>query len=321
MKVVFVDSNTLSPAVQMKTLPFTHQWQNYEYTTVEQLVERAANAQVLISNKVPVDEVALRQLPQLKLIAVPATGTNHVDVAACKALGITVCNIPSYAQTTVPEHTLALIFALQRQILSYHRSIAAGRWQESGMFCYFDYPIRDLRGSTLGLVGSGTLGSAVAQLAKCLGMKVLFAGRKGQESAPEGKVPFAQLLAQSDIISLHCPLTAETRHLLGTEEFAQMQRKPLIINTARGELIDAKALAQALEQGQIRGAGLDVCDAEPPAADHPYMQLMQRDDFILTPHVAWASIEAMQHLADQLIDNIAAFVMGEAKNTVSTTPP
>lgn len=316
MNIVFIDSQSLSAEVRLKPLPFAHQWQSYAHSTPEQIVERAAQAEVLITNKVPVDASTIKQLTNLQLIAVPATGVNHIDLAACKAQGITVCNIPNYAETTVPEHVLALIFALQRQIMPYHRSVAAGRWQQSGMFSYFDYPIRDLKGSTLGLVGAGTLGSAVALLVQCLGMKVIFAGRKGESTIKEGKVPFSQFLAQSDIISLHCPLTADNKHLLSGPEFAQMQKKPLIINTARGELIDPLALVKALEQGQIRGAGIDVCSPEPPPKNHPFMQILQRDDFILTPHVAWSSIEAMQFLADQLIDNITAFVAGRAINTV-----
>lgn len=316
MNIVFVDSQTLSAEVQLKPLPFSHQWQSYAHSTTAQIVERAAQAEILISNKLPISAATLKQLPKLKLIAVPATGVNHIDMAACKALGIAVCNIPNYAETTVPEHVLALIFALQRQIMPYHRSVAAGRWQESGMFSYFDYPIRDLKGVTLGLVGAGTLGSAVELLAQCLGMKVIFAGRKGESTAKKGKVPFSQFLAQSDIISLHCPLTTDNKHLLGAAEFAQMQKKPLVINTARGELIDPIALVQALEQGQIRGAGIDVCSPEPPPKNHPFMQILQRDDFILTPHVAWSSIEAMQFLADQLINNITAFVEGKAVNIV-----
>lgn len=316
MNIIFIDSQTLSAEVKLKPLSFAHQWQSYASSTPAQIVERAAQADIIINNKVPLDATLLKQLPKLKLIAVPATGTNHIDVAACKALGIAVCNIPHYAETTVPEHVLALIFSLQRQIMPYHRSVAAGRWQDSGMFSYFDYSIRDLKGSTLGLVGAGTLGSAVELLATCLGMKVIFAGRKGEATVKEGKVPFSQFLAQSDIISLHCPLTTENKHLLSGPEFAQMQKKPLIINTARGELIDSIALVQALEQGQIRGAGIDVCSPEPPPKNHPFMQILQRDDFILTPHVAWSSIEAMQFLADQLIDNITAFVAGRAINLV-----
>lgn len=316
MNIVFIDRKTLSNEVSLKPLHFTHHWQDYGHTRPEQVVDRALDATILINNKVPLGADILKQLPKLKLIVIPATGYNHIDLHACSQLGITVCNIPNYAETTVPEHVLALILALQRQIMPYHRSVAAGRWQESGQFCYFDYPIRDLKGSTLGIVGSGALGSAVAKLAACLGVNVIFSGRKNDPTTREGQVPFKQMLAQSDIISLHCPLTANTKHLLSHAEFAQMKRSPLIINTARGGLIDSAALVAALDSRQIRGAGIDVCSSEPPPKNHPFMQILDRDNFILTPHVAWSSIEAMQYLADQLIETVTAFVAGRAMNTV-----
>lgn len=318
MNIIFLDQQTLSHEVKIKPLPFEHNWQSLEYTKPNQVVGIAENADVLISNKVPLGAATLKQLPQLKLIAVPATGFNHIDIQACKELGIAVTNIPDYASTTVPEHVLALILALQRQIMPYHRSVAAGRWQESGQFCYFDYPVYDLKGSTLGIVGAGALGSGVAQLLQCLGVRVIYSERKGVSVIREGRVSFEQLLAQSDIISLHCPLTAGTQNLLGAAEFAQMEKSPLLINTARGELIDPFALVQALEKGQIRGAGIDVCSPEPPPKDHPFMKILDRDDFILTPHVAWSSIEAMQYLADQLINTITAFVEGRAINIVNS---
>lgn len=315
MNIVFLDSATLAPGLELKPFGFSHQWQSHSHTSSQQVVERAAQAEIVISNKVEIDALSLAQLPRLKLIAIPATGVNHIDLQACRDHGVAVCHVPDYAQTTVPEHVIALIFALQRQLLAYHRSVAAGRWQQSGQFCYFDYPIRDLRGSTLGLVGSGALGTAVAKLAMAVGMQVIFAARKGQP-ASAGRVLFDQMLAQSDVISLHCPLTTDSTHLLGAREFALMSKNPLVINTARGGLIDAAALVHALQTGQIRGAGIDVLELEPPARDHPFMQILDRDDFILTPHVAWSSLEAMQYLADQLVLNIQAFVAGQNRNQV-----
>lgn len=316
MNIVFLDRETLAPTTELKPLDSMHHWQNYGHTTSDQIVERAKNADIIISNKLALDAAVIAQLPNLKLIAIPATGYNHIDLSICKQQNIVVCNIPDYASTTVPEHVLALIFALQRQLMPYHQSVAAGRWQQSGQFCYFDYPIRDLKGSTLGIVGAGALGAAVGQLAQAIGLKVILAGRKGSAEAKKGYVPFEQMLKESDIISLHCPLTDDTKHLLSTSEFEQMHKKPLIINTARGELIDSEALVHALKVGHIRGAGIDVCHPEPPPVDHPFMKILDRSDFILTPHVAWSSAQAMQFLADELIKNISAFIQGRPINVV-----
>lgn len=315
MKIVFLDRQTLAPAVQLEPPNFTHQWHNYDHTDAECLLGRCAQAEIVITNKVPLSAQVLEQLPQLKLIAIPATGFNHIDLAACEKLGIQVSHVPNYAATTVSEHCLALIFALQRHLLDYHRSVARGRWQQSGQFCYFDYPIRDLAGSTLGLVGEGSIGLALAQKARALGLNVIFAGRKNGTTTA-GKVPFADFLAQSDIISLHCPLNHDTEHLLAEPEFALMAKRPLIINTARGGLIKPEALVHAIQKELIRGAGIDVCESEPPAADHPYMQLVNYPNFILTPHVAWASHQAMQQVANVLIQTINAYAAGQAINVV-----
>lgn len=191
-----------------------------------------------------------------------------------------------------------------------------GRWQASGQFCFFDHPIKDMAGSTLGIIGDGVLGQAVADLGRALGMRVIFAGFKGHSGQGMLYTPFEKTLAEADILTLHCPLTPETRNMIGAPEFALMKRRPLLINTARGGLVDEAAVGPALEAGQIGGAGFDVVSVEPPPADHPFMRLADRPDFILTPHVAWASDEAVQGLADQLIYNIEAFVRGEPRNVV-----
>ena len=209
------------------------------------------------------------------------------------------------------------MFALQRSIVAYRQSVQAGRWQQAAQFCYFDYPVRDLAGSNLGIIGAGALGQAVAQIGRALGMNVRFAAHKGRTDRGALYTPFDTILAESDVITLHCPLTEHTRHLLGEAEFAKMARKPLIINTARGALIDDHALAAALRSGQISGAGIDVTVPEPPPADHPLMQLLDLPNFILSPLVAWASNEAMQTLADQLIDIVEAFVAGRPRNVLA----
>ena len=249
-------------------------------------------------------------------MAVAATGTDPIDLAACRERGIVVSNIRHYAVNTVPEHTFALIFALRRSLCAYRDAVRAGRWQQAGQFCFFDFPIRDLAGATLGVIGDGVLGQAVAAIGRALGMRVLMSAFKGRGDMGGLYTPFERVLAESDVITLHCPLLPETRHLIGAPEFAAMRRAPLLVNTARSGLVDEQAVGPALQQGRISGAAFDVTAAEPPPAEHPFMALLQRPDFILTPHVAWASDEAVQALADQLIDNVEAFVRGAPLNVV-----
>ncbi len=301
----------------MRSPTFVHELVTYDNTQPDEVAIRIANADIVITNKVKLNAEALQQASKLKLVAVAATGTDNVDLKTCAVRNIVVSNIRNYAGNTVPEHTFALMFALRRSICAYHESVKAGRWQESGQFCYFDFPVRDLAGSTLGIIGDGVLGNAVASIGRALGMHVLFSAFKGRSGQGSLYTPFDEMLARSDVITLHCPLNAQSRGMLGAEEFAKMVRKPLIINTARGGLVDETALAAALRSGQISGAGFDVVSAEPPAADHPFMSLLNLPNFILTPHVAWASQEAIQGLADQLIDNIEAFVAGNAVNVVT----
>ncbi len=231
---------------------------------------------------------------------------------------MTVSNIRNYAINTVPEHTFALILALRRSITAYRQSVAAGDWQRSGQFCYFNYPINDLSGSTLGIIGDGVLGRAVADLGRAFGMRVLFSSYKGVSGMGPLYTPFEDVLRESDVITLHAPLMPSTRNMIGAPEFALMERRPLLINTARGGLVDEDALYEALVNKQIAGAGFDVVTTEPPPSDHPFMRLLDLPNFILTPHVAWASREAIQGLADQLIDNIELFQRGTPRNVVST---
>jgi glycerate dehydrogenase len=316
MKIVFLDRATLPPQTHLRTPAFAHQLQLFDYTAPEQVAERIAAADIVVLNKSKLSAAAIAAAPRLKLVAVAATGTDNVDIAACRARDIVVSNIRNYAIHTVPEHTFALIFALRRSIAAYQDAVRAGRWQAAGQFCFFDYPIKDLAGSTLGVIGDGVLGQAVATIGRALGMKVLFAAHKGRKEMGALYTSFDEVLSQSDILTLHCPLTASNRGMIGAAEFARMTRKPLLINTARGGLVDEAALGPALDAGQISGAGFDVVSVEPPAADHPLMKLLERPNFLLTPHVAWASDEATQSLADQLIDNVEAFVAGRPVNIV-----
>jgi glycerate dehydrogenase len=284
-----------------------------------QVVARLAGATIAITNKVALSSEALQQLPGLRLIAVAATGTDCVDKPYCEAHGIAVSNIRGYAVNTVPEHAFALMLALRRNVIAYREAVLAGRWQQSGQFCFFDHPIHDLAGARLGIIGEGVLGQRVAEIARAFEMQPLFAAHKGVSGLGPLYTPWQEVLETSDIITLHSPLTPQTRNMIAMPEFRAMKRRPLIINTARGGLVDEAALVQALDQGLISGAGFDVATGEPPSSDNPLMRIAGRPNVILTPHVAWASDEAQQALADQLMDNIENFVAGRPSNLVRGT--
>jgi glycerate dehydrogenase len=315
--IVFLDRETISPETVLRKPAFPHRWTEYPRTSADEVVERCADATIVILNKVKLPADFISMLPRLKLVAIAATGTDPVDVNACASRGIVVSNIRNYAVHTVPEHTFALILALRRSIIAYRDSVRSGAWQKAGQFCYFDHPIRDLAGSTLGIIGEGALGQAVAALGRAFGMKILFAAHKNSTGMGPLYTPFEEVLETSDVITLHCPLMPSTRNLIGQAEFARMKRRPLLINTARGGLVDEAELGPALRSGQIAGAAFDVATVEPPGPDHPLMRLVDEPNFILTPHVAWASAEAVQAVADQLIDNIEAFCAGQPVNVVS----
>jgi glycerate dehydrogenase len=314
-RIVFLDRATIAPQIRVRPPSFAHELIEHAETRADQVVERLAGASIAITNKAPITDATLERLPALKLIAVAATGTDCVDKAACAARGVSVSNIRGYAVNTVPEHTFALILALRRNVVAYRESVLAGRWQQSGQFCFFDHPIHDLRGARLGIVGEGVLGQRVAELARAFGMQPLFAAHKGRSGLGPLYTPWQEVLETSDVITLHSPLTKETRGMIAMPEFEAMKRKPLIVNTARG-VVDEAALVRALDAGLIAGAGFDVVDGEPPKLDNPLMRAAARHNVILTPHVAWASDEAQQTLADQLITNIENFVAGRPTNLV-----
>jgi glycerate dehydrogenase len=313
-RIVFLDRTTLGAKVRRPA--FEHLWQEYPVTAASELIERLRAATIAITNKVPLRADALERLPQLELIAVAATGYDVIDIAYCKAHGIAVANIRNYAVHTVPEHVFTLITALRRNLLAYRQDVERGRWQQSDQFCFFDHPIRDLYGATLGVVGEGALGQGTASIARGFGMKVLFADHAPPKAPGVVFTPFDAVLEQSDVISLHVPLAADTRNMIGIEQFRKMKRTAILINAARGGLVDEAALVQALEEGLIAGAGFDVLSREPPKEGNPLLEL-RAPNFILTPHIAWASDGAMQFLADQLIDNIEAFVRGSPQNLVT----
>lgn len=316
-RIVFPERESLVAEVRRPN--FAHDWVEFARTTPAEAEARLADASIAIINKLPLDRALLSRLPNLRLIAVSATGTNNIDLDACRELGIVVSNIRGYAVHTVPEHTLTLMLTLSRNIMAYRNSVADACWQRSSQFCYYEHPIRDLYGATLGVVGSGSLGGEVIRLAEAFGMHVLRAERKGEESLRVGHVPFEDVLHAADIVSLHCPLTPATQGLIGEAELRAMKPSALLINTARGGLVDEVALARALREGWIAGAGFDVLSVEPPDDHQPLLSpdLLALPNFLLTPHIAWASRPAMQALAEQLIANIEAFVRGEPRNRVA----
>ncbi len=307
--IVFLDRSTL--AARLRTPNFPHVYREYGASEADTVAARLKGASIAIVNKVPLRQSTLALLPDLRLIAVAATGTDNIDKAYCRSRGILVSNIRNYAYNTVPEHVFALAFALRRNIVAYHEDVQRGRWQSAEQFCFFDHPIRDMRGSTLGIVGYGAIGKALARIAEAFGLKVL----AYDSVAQPGLVDLETLLRESDIVSLHVPLSTDTRHMIGPAQLKMMKRDALIINTGRGGLVDEAALAAALRAGEIGGAGFDVLTTEPPRQGNVLLDV-RLPNLIVTPHVAWASREAMQILADQLVDNIEAFVAGTPQNLV-----
>jgi glycerate dehydrogenase len=313
-RVVFLDRASLKATVRRPA--GAGAYVEYDKTSPEEIVPRLAGADVAIVNKVPMRAATLEQLPDLKMIAVAATGYDVVDVAYCKNHGIAVANIRNYAVHTVPEHAFMLILALRRSLLAYREDVQNGLWNKSDQFCFFTHPIGDLHGSTLGIIGEGAIGQGTAAIGRAFGMKVLFADHPPPRMEGVTFTPHDDVIAQADVISLHCPLMPSTRNLIDLAAFRKMKRTALLINTARGGLVDESALIQALDEGLIAGAGFDVLTVEPPKNGHPLLDV-RRPNFILTPHIAWASDGAMQFLADQLIDNIDAWAAGKPQHLIT----
>jgi glycerate dehydrogenase len=315
LRVVFLDRASLK--AKLRQFAFPAAYIAHQKTEPGQIVARLSGADIAIVNKVPMRADTLRQLPQLKMIAVAATGYDVVDIPYCNEHGIAVANIRNYAVHTVPEHTFAMILALRRNLLSYRQDVEAGVWNKSEQFCFFTHDIGDLHGATLGIIGEGAIGQGTAAIGRAFGMRVLFADHPPPKMPGMEFTPLDDVLAQSDVISLHCPLLPATRNLIDGNAFRKMKPNALLINTARGGLVDEAALIQALDAGLIAGAGFDVLTVEPPKDGHPLLDV-RRPNFILTPHVAWASDGAMQFLADQLVENIDAWVSGQPQHLVTS---
>lgn len=310
LNIVFLDRTGIPATHNIPRPSFPHNWIEYDRTSAEETYERAKDADIVITSKVLFGRELLTKLPKLKLIAITATGTNNIDLVAAKELGIAVKNVTGYSSVTVPEHVLGMIFSLKHSLMSYHRDqVTSDRWATCGQFCYVDYPITDVRGSTLGVFGKGCLGTEVGSLAELVGMNVLYAEHKGATTIRDGYTPFEEVLKQADIVTLHCPLTETTQNLINAETLALMKPTAYLINTGRGPLVDEAALLDALENGTIAGAALDVLVKEPPAIDNPLIQAAKRlPNLLITPHVAWASDSAVTTLVNKVAYNIEEFV-------------
>ena len=311
MNIVFLDSTGIPASHRIPSFSFPHQLTEYAHTAAEQVLERAKDADIIITSKVILNHEILSQLPKLKLIAVTATGTNNIDLVAAKALGITVKNVTGYSSVTVPEHVIGMIYALKHRLIDYHRDqLLTERWATCGQFCYVDYPISDVQGSTLGIVGRGCIGNEVARLAQAVGMRVLFAEHQHATTIREGYTAFDEVLKQADVISLHCPLTPQTEQLINAKTLVLMKPNACLINTGRGGLINEADLLQALQSGKLAGAALDVLVKEPPASDDAlWLAAKTQPNLLITPHVAWASDSALTTLVNKVAQNIEEFVL------------
>lgn len=310
INIVFLDRTGIPASHNIPRPTFPHNWVEYDRTSADETFERTKDADIVVTSKVVFNRELMEKLPKLKLIAITATGTNNVDLIAAKELGIAVKNVTGYSSVTVPEHVLGMIFALKHSLIGYHRDqITSDRWATCGQFCYTDYPITDVRGATLGVFGKGCLGTEVGRLAELLGMNVLYAEHRNATQVRDGYTPFEDVLKQADIVTLHCPLTETTQNLINAETLGMMKPTAYLINTGRGPLVDEVALLNALENGIIAGAALDVLVKEPPEKDNPLMQAAKRlPNLLITPHVAWASDSAVTTLVNKVAQNIEEFV-------------
>lgn len=282
----------------------------------EQVSERIAGYDLVITNKVVLDQALIEAAKELKLICVFATGTDVVDKVAARNRGIPVCNAVAYGVNAVAQHAISMMLALHTQLIAYHQAVLQGRWEQSEQFCFLDYPIREMSGRTLGIIGYGHLGQAVATLAKAFGMQVLVAERLNSKACRPDRVLLDELLARADVVSLHCPLTPENRHFINAERLSQMKPGSFLINTARGALVDEQAVADALVAGHLAGVATDVLEVEPSRGESPLRKLTH-PNLIVTPHIAWGSVEARQRIIQQTAENIEAFQQGKALRIVN----
>ena len=313
LHIVVLDHDTL--VNRPFDFDFPHTLSSYGTTEAHETLERIRGADIVITNKVVISAQAFAENPQLKLVAVTATGVNNVDVEAAKQNGTAVCNIRAYGNESVAEHAFMMMITLMRNLPAYQRDVAAGLWENSPFFCHLGAPMRDLNGKTLAIFGRGNIGQTLVTYAQAFKMKVVFVEHKHAETVRDGYVSFDEAVRTADALSLHCPLTPETANMIGEAELQQMKPGAILINCGRGGLVDEAALVAALKYGQIGGAGFDVLTQEPPRDGNPLLKA-RLPNLIVTPHIAWASQEAANRLFDILLDNINRFVAGSPQNLV-----
>ena len=316
MKAVFLDFATMGSGLDLKELEsLVSELVVHEDSPDDTVADRIADADIVFTNKIRLTRELLEHAPKLTFIALTATGTDNIDTDCAKEHGIGVANIRHYCTRSVVEHVFGVLLSLTHSLGQYRRSVRAGDWQRSSDFCMLHYPVRELSSMTLGVVGYGALGQGVARIGREFGMQILVAARPGSEQVPDDRVGFDRLLAEADVISLHCPLTDATRNLFGAPEFRAMRRSAILVNTARGGLVDSRALADALANGEIAAAAVDVLPNEPPVDGDPLLDY-GGDNLIATPHIAWATDEARQNAIDELAANTRAFLGGVERNRV-----
>ena len=308
MQAVFLDRGTFSDNVDLPAPAGVTDYITYDDTPPELIVKRCQNADIIFTNKVQINAEAIAQLPKLKLIQLTATGMNNVDHDACTERNIPLYNVAGYAVKSVPEHTFMLMLNVMRAGIYYHNKVTDGTWADNGNFCLLDIPLIDLEEKTLGIIGIGTIGKRVTDIARAFGMTVLWAEHQGRAPRNDDYTAFDEVLARADVISLHCPLNDATQHLINKDTLAKMSKKPLLINVARGGIVDSKALADAINNEQILGYGSDVFEQEPIAADDPLLALGEHPRVIFSPHNAWGSKSAQETLWQMLSKQVSDFI-------------
>ncbi len=318
MKLVVLERNSVGTDVDVSCYEKFGEVTYYPNTVAENTAERVKDADIVIANKAPMNESTLKDAPNVKLICLFATGFDNVDLVYCKSRGIKVANVVNYSTAAVVQHTILLALALEEKLIHYDNYVKSGEYGAQDRFSNFDRPFREFEGKTWGIVGMGNIGRGVARVAQAMGCKVIFYSASGKSACTEyERVEFDALLAQSDILSLHCPLTDRTRGLINKEAFSKMKQSAVLVNVARGPVVDTQALYEALMQGQIAAAGLDVLEKEPISRDNPLNEIKDSTKLIITPHLAWASTEARERLVDEVAKNIQAFLDGEERNIVN----